>query len=67
MRKSLSILSFKGGMITAPLARSPLFRTADFNCRVNGTIRGLLRSLINYAGKTNSRFIAQGAIIDLRL
>lgn len=54
-------------MITAPLARSLFFRTADFNCRVNEAIRRLLRILINYAGQTNTRLAPQGATLDLRL
>src|SRR5262249_46900437 len=67
MRKSLSILSFNGGMITTPLARSPFFRTADFNCRVNVAIRRLFEILIRYAGQTNTRLTSQGATLDLRL
>jgi len=67
MRKSLSILSFKGGMITAPLARSPFFQTADFNCRVNDAIRRLLRILISYACQTNTLLTPQGAAPDLHL
>jgi hypothetical protein len=67
MRKSLSILSFNGGMITTPLARSMFFRTADFNCRVNEAIRRLFEILIRYTGQTNTRLTSQGATLDLRL